>query len=442
MSEVYSLKKTVERRKDRFLSDCLVAQGKKCGKCLKRCPVFSTPEAGLAEKGTNYVMQKIVDFLRDGTPSPELRMALLCAGGCSLNCSQSNCPAKINIGPIMGMVTAKIEESGWEMPSLCHKVDTNWINKERNYMLRKMQIKDSETPWLKLKDIPTEPEKVDVAVFVSCLSHGLPHLVSETMDILKTMGLKAVAVGDQGLCCGFMFVHNGKGDEAQRNHDRLTATLAKFRPDKVISYCLGCSFFQNSQRKHGFPVPFEAQSVLEFLADNVDKLKFKKPLNKVVAVSDSCMQPTWDDPWEKIRNLLRAIPGVTLAEMEHSREKLECCMAIPFFRYPEVVAGFPHGKAKDAIAAGANVLATTCPGCDWNLLHLEGQYPIEVHDVISLVAEAIDIHHENKLKKWLILKDVAKVIAEAKDNIEANGLSVMEVENRLPDYFRTTTGSY
>lgn len=442
MGDSYSLTKALERREECFLSSCLVAQGKKCGKCLKRCPVFSTPKAGLAEKGPSYVMEKIVDFLRNGTPSPELRMALLCAGGCSHTCSLSNCPAKINLGPLMGIVTAKIEESGWKMPSLCHKVDINWYNKERNYMLRALQTKNSETPWLKLKDMPAEPDKVDVAVYVSCLNHGLPHLVSETLDILKMMGVKAVAVGDQGLCCGFMFVHNGKGEEAQRNHDKLTATLSKFRPDKVISYCLGCSFFQNSQRSHGLPVPFEAQSVLEFLADNVDKLKFKKPLNKVITVSDSCMQPTWNDPWEKVRNLLRAIPGVTLAEMEHSKEKLVCCMTMPFMRYPEVMQDFPHKKAEDAIAAGADVLATTCPGCDWNLLHLEGQYPLEIHNIISLVAKAMGIHHENKLKRWLITKDVAKVIAEAKDNIEANGLSVMEVENRLPDYFRTTTGSY
>lgn len=80
----------------------------------------------------------------------------------------------------------------------------------------------------------------------------------------------------------------------------------------------------------------------------------------------------------------------------------------------------------------ATPMATVCPGCQTVFCSLEDQYPFEVKHTISLVAEAMGIYHEDKLKKFLFTKDTNKVLAEAKDYVESSDLSLMEFQSVLP----------
>ena len=67
----------------------------------------------------------------------------------------------------------------------------------------------------------------------------------------------------------------------------------------------------------------------EFLGDNLEAIPFNQSVNKVVAVHDSCsVARLWT--FELTRTLLRAVPGITLVEMEQNRENSLCCRpAIP-----------------------------------------------------------------------------------------------------------------
>ena len=65
------------------------------------------------------------------------------------------------------------------------------------------------------------------------------------------------------------------------------------------------------------------------------------------------------------RDVLNAIPGVELVEMERVREAAWCCGAGGSAReaYPEFSAWTAGQRIEEARSTGAAVLATACPGC-------------------------------------------------------------------------------
>lgn len=416
-----------------FLQKCLVSQGHSCGVCLKKCPVFLEPRFGLAQKEPVTLMEKIVDLLRGGPPSPEVYiMTYACMHGCSTATCEPACPVGLNLGGVFTAAARRLRAAGMELPPLYYQC-AGMHHYDFGHVFGDLQMKQSEAPWL--TKVPAQPASVDVVLFVSCIGQGFPHLVLETMDILSRMGINFVALGDRNVCCGMTRYILGDIEGAQKVAEKYVSTMAQFRAKKVVSLCPICSLCGTRILPRFFPVPFESQHVTEFLADNLDKLQFTKQLNKVVTVHDSCSQRVtkrWDAP----RKLLQAIPGITLVEMEHSQKNSMCCGGLSTIMYPEGMKDRRFACAEEAKSAGADVIATVCPNCQANFCPLEEMYPFEVKHTVSAVAEAMGIHHEDKLKKYLLTKDVNKVLAEARDYVEASDLSLVEWEHLLPAHLK------
>jgi len=89
---------------------------------------------------------------------------------------------------------------------------------------------------------------------------------------------------------------------------------------------------------------------------------------------------------------------------------------------------------KEAKATGADILATICTGCQESFAPLEHQYPFQVRSYISLIAEAVGVQYEDRFKKYMGLGDVTKVLAEARDYIDASDFSPEEMKRILPEY--------
>jgi Fe-S oxidoreductase len=68
------------------------------------------------------------------------------------------------------------------------------------------------------------------------------------------------------------------------------------------------------------------------------------------------------------RDVLKAIPGVELIEMERSREAAWCCGAGGNVReaYPEFNAWTAAERVKEAKSTGAEALVSACSGCEKN----------------------------------------------------------------------------
>lgn len=414
-----------------FVEECTL-----CGQCLEVCPVFSEPKLELIDKGPAVVMAKVVDLLKGGPPSEEAyRMCYGCSYGCTNICKPA-CPKVLDLQPVFMALGHRLRAAGEGMPPLSFH-HTPGHRYGFGHVFGNLQMKESEVPWL--KEAPPDPEPVDVVLFVSCVAHGLTHLVLETMDILKKMQVKFVTVGARDLCCGIATFMMGDMADAARVSEKYVSTLARFGAKQVVSICSTCSFWGNTMLPSILPVPFASLHITEFLADNMDKLSFSQPLNKTVTIHDACTQRQMGK-WDIARKLLKAIPGLTLVEMEHNKEKNICCGAMTDTNFPGVMDARYSARLEEARETGADIMTTVCPGCYQVFCGYENQYPFAINNIISVVAEAMGIHHEDKLKKFLLTGDHNQVLDEAHDYVEASDLSLLEFRQVLPGYFRKTCG--
>lgn len=137
------------------------------------------------------------------------------------------------------------------------------------------------------------------------------------------------------------------------------------------------------------------------------------------------------------RAILSAIPGLKLVEMEHCKEKSMCCGSITNIYYPETTLERHIAKANEAMATGAGTVATLCSACAQFFAPLEKRYPLDFKNIISLVAEGLGIHYEDRVKKMLLTRDangamdVDNIIAQARDSIQASDMSPAEIATWL-----------
>ncbi len=124
------------------------------------------------------------------------------------------------------------------------------------------------------------------------------------------------------------------------------------------------------------------------------KLKFTKKLDKKVTYHDSCYLGRHNSIYEEPREILRAIPGLELIEMDFVKEYGVCCGGGGGGVWIERGDGVKVEEIRFAQASALNVdfLATACPFCTQQFeAVIEGieKKPLEVKDIIELVQEAM-----------------------------------------------------
>jgi len=124
------------------------------------------------------------------------------------------------------------------------------------------------------------------------------------------------------------------------------------------------------------------------------KLKFKQTPKDGgrLTYHDPCHIGRHGGIYEPPREVLRAIPGVELVEMEHNREDGLCCGSVlsRVGRPPaaDAIAGVRMAEAEEA---GADIVLTTCPCCEVQLRvgARANSSPVRVLDFSDVVAEAL-----------------------------------------------------
>jgi Fe-S oxidoreductase len=104
------------------------------------------------------------------------------------------------------------------------------------------------------------------------------------------------------------------------------------------------------------------------------------------------------------RDLLAAIPGVELVEMERSREAAWCCGAGGACReaFPEYSSATAAERVEEAASTGAEALVSACSRCELNLTEAAVAdaasggpgADLKVHDVLELVALSAGVTKE------------------------------------------------
>ncbi len=244
-------------------------------------------------------------------------------------------------------------------------------------------------------DIPSTGE---ILYFIGCTAAlKLPETAISTAKVLKAAGVDFAVLEDEP-CCGSVMIRTGMVVEAKENAEKALDMILKSGAKKILVTCAGClkTLREDFSERFGLDMP-EVLHVVEYLQSLITsgKLKLKK--------SDQTQKITWHDPchlgralgvYEEPREVIKAIPGLELVEMNTNREAAMCCGAGGGLRsYDSGLAKkIAADRIRDAEDTGAEILATACPFCEHNLK--DGAASIEsnikVVDILDLLAQRLE----------------------------------------------------
>jgi Fe-S oxidoreductase len=120
----------------------------------------------------------------------------------------------------------------------------------------------------------------------------------------------------------------------------------------------------------------------------------KKIKNQIIVYEPK--RPRYNGAWgvyDPPRDILKAIPGIKLVEMERIREYSWCCGAGGGVReaYPQYADWTAGERIAEARATGAEALVSACPWCERSFRDAIGARAeaMQVYDIIELVQKAV-----------------------------------------------------
>jgi Fe-S oxidoreductase len=251
--------------------------------------------------------------------------------------------------------------------------------------------------WANGLSVRTYEEGMEALYFVGCyLSYDprMKKVAVATANILKKAGVEFGILGDKESCCGESIRKTGA---EQVFKDLARANIKAFIDNgvkKIIVSSPHCYHtFKNEYPE--FMVNFEVQHVNQYLFDLISegRLTLTGEFDKTVTYHDPCYLGRHNDVYDEPRNLLRRVNKLKLTEMEDYGKSSLCCGGGGgriWMDTPQEER-FSDIRLKQAKAAGAKVLATSCPYCITNFeesrLNLELEDEIEVKDITEIIDE-------------------------------------------------------
>jgi glycolate oxidase iron-sulfur subunit len=238
-----------------------------------------------------------------------------------------------------------------------------------------------------------------VALFAGCLAQvTFSELNRATIRVLQANGCEVVVPAGQ-LCCGALPAHAGIRDVARNLAHTNCAAFASQDFDAIITNASGCGstlkeyaqLFPEGDPARECESRFSGRvrDVSEFLAE----LGLSAPLKDVplrVTFQDSCHLVHGQKIREAPRQLIRAIPGVELVEMQLADH---CCGSAGVYNVTQTKTSLELLAQKTELAreTKAQAIVTCNPGCILQLragaaIHGTGQ---EVLHVVELLDRAI-----------------------------------------------------
>ena len=251
-------------------------------------------------------------------------------------------------------------------------------------------------------------EGMELLFFVGCYYSYDPRLrkvAVATAEILKKAGVDFGILGSRESCCGESIRKTGNEDVFKSLARENIKAFIEHGVKKILVASPHCYHtFKNEYPE--FMVHFEVVHVSQFLAELVEEGRLELPAggNGVpplrVTYHDPCYLGRHNGIYDPPRDLLKKLPGLELVEMPDSRQDSLCCGGGGGRIWAETPKEerFSDLRVAQAMEAGAEVLATSCPYCISNFeesrLSLGEDDFLEVRDITELIQEALQENGE------------------------------------------------
>ena len=222
-------------------------------------------------------------------------------------------------------------------------------------------------------------------------------LAKATAELLNlagvSWGMPAVDVN----CCGESLKKVGDLDLFERLKQNNLNYFKTHDVTKIITVSPHC--LASFQKDYGedYDVVHFAQLAAKLLKEG--RITPGKDMGGIkVTYHDPCYLGRHSGVYDAPRDILKSLPGVEFVEMERSRERSMCCGGGGGGLWMEKAKGerLSDLRIEEAMATGAQVLATACPYCitmfEDSVRTLNVDEQIKIKDVSELLLESLDIN--------------------------------------------------
>lgn len=343
-------------------------------------------------------------------------------GSCDVSCK-----AVRDLEPLQTMQEMRVRcvEEGYGHP--VHQLVIEGLRKEDNMMQAKKADRGNWAAGLALKDISTQ--KAEVLFRAGCrysFDESLHPTLKKAVSLLLDAGVDLGIQGRDEVCCGGRAYEMGYVGEFTKYSEHNLEALKAAGVKTIVTPCSDCyQHFKVTYDKMGKKPEVEVLHITEYLLRLIrqGKIKLTREVPLTVTYHDPCHLGRLAEPWihwngqevkamsqmivhdppkeyrrgekgvyDVPREVLKAIPGLTLVEMYRTRESAWCCGAGGGVKdaEPEFSAWTANERLKEARAVGAKAIVSACPWCtgNFNEAVTESGEKMEVYDIIDLVHKA------------------------------------------------------
>ena len=419
-----------------LIDDCV-----HCGFCLPTCPTYDIwGEEMDSPRGRIYLMKSGLE----GEPMSDSMVGHFDACLGCMACV-SACPSGVQYGPLITDTRAQVErrhERGfWERAlrttifslfpyprrlkamrgplALYQRSGLDRLLKRSGLMAKlppHLQVMESLAP--PIERAPRLPERVAargerravVGMITGCVQSAFfPDVNAATARVLASEGCEVVIPRVQG-CCGALSEHSGREAEAVKFAKRLLDTFEAAGVDYIVINSAGCGSSLKEYPRLLRDDPDYAERAERFSARVRDISELlvelgpvaqRHPLPVEVAYHDACHLSHGQGIRSQPRELLRAIPGLELREINQGEL---CCGSAGVYNLlqPQAAREIGDRKAANVSATGARLLVTANPGCSMQIrtaLERQGEHISLAHTVQVLDASLRGSGVEKLLKR-------------------------------------------
>jgi heterodisulfide reductase subunit D len=364
-----------------------------CGYCQAVCPVFdvigwesSGPRARMAIAHQAAKGQKL--------SQDQVQRVFQCTlcGRCREVCS-----TRIDTGAVWLHLRETLTSEGY--------VDDWPLAVVRNNLEKRQNItgEEAEKRLLWQENLENPPANinlqsgVELVYFVGCVAGLYPQtnvIPTSLTEILIRSGVSFTTMGGKEICCGFPALGMGLPDLAANFARRNLDTIKALRAKALVATCPSCYhtwqyvYPEILGKPTGIEVMHSSQLLTWLMNDGHLKLK---PLDERVTYHDPCDLGRNSGVYDPPRQVLRAIPGLELVEMENNRENAICCGGGGNLEVvdAELAQTIASQRIQQAVRTGASILVTPCQQCKRTLTKAvrTNKVRMRVMDLVEIVLQ-------------------------------------------------------
>ncbi|HEY5521530.1 MAG TPA: (Fe-S)-binding protein [Candidatus Limnocylindrales bacterium] len=364
-----------------------------CGRCQEACPAWATGKPlnpktmimGIREMAVeSEAGVPLIPWIKAqpvGTDRPVIDNAIpydavwdcLTCGACV-----EACPVMIeHVDKIVGLRrNLVLEESRFP-----EELTTSFNNLER-YSNIWGQPQSSRLDWVRGLpfDVPTAASVVadggaDAVSELECLywvgcaasfDDRNRRVARAVVTCLTAAGVKYAVLGQEESCTGDPARRMGNEYVFQMLATGNVETLNRYKPKTIITACPHC--FNTLGNEYGqlgghYDVVHHSQFLSKLVGEG--RLRVDARREQKITVHDSCYLARYNGVIGETREVLAAVPGIELREMDNNGRQTFCCGAGGGRMWMEEKRGTRVNaeRTRQALATGAEAIATACPFC-------------------------------------------------------------------------------